>query len=105
MERIAEWLQRQLSTLIQQEIKDPRLPDLITISVVNVSADLSHARVYFTALTDNKDQVVLILNNAAGYLRNILAKISPLYKVPQLYFMYDDSMEYSLYLSNLIRKL
>lgn len=105
IERITEWLQRQLSTLIQTEIRDPRLPKFITISWVKVSADLSHARVYFTVLTEDKKQVTLILNKAANHLRSLLSKISTLYKLPQLHFIYDDSIEYGSHLRKMITGL
>ncbi len=57
LERVAEQIQRKLAQIIQQEIRDPRLPGLITISGVEVSKDLSHAKVYFTALSATTIQV------------------------------------------------
>lgn len=101
-DRIAEMILRHLSTIIQQEITDPRLPNFVTISAVKVSKDLGHARVYFTALHDNSEQTAEILNTASGYLRSFLAKAITTYKVPQLYFVYDNSVEYGRRLSRLI---
>ena len=101
-DRIAEMIQRKLAQVIQQEIKDPRLPKLITISAVKVARDLSHAKVYFTVF--NGDQVVVasLLNTAASYLRSVLAKSTTLRTVPQLHFIYDESIEYAKRLSRLI---
>lgn len=101
-DRIAGVMQRELATLIQQEVKDPRLPKFITISAVTVSRDLSHAKVYFTALNADPAQVTLILNTAASYLRAVLAKSLTLRIVPQLHFIYDESIEYGKRLSRLI---
>lgn len=101
-DRIAEMMQRMLAQLIQQEIKDPRLPHLITISAVNVSRDLSHAKVYFTALNADPKQTAAILNTAASYLRSSLARSMTLRTVPQLHFVYDESIEYGKRLSRLI---
>lgn len=101
-DRIAEMLQRKLSQIIQQEIKDPRLPNFVTISGVKVSGDLSHAKVYFTVLNEDKQLVETILNTAAGYLRTALARSSKLRTVPQLHFVYDESIEYGRHLSKLI---
>ncbi len=101
-DRIAEMMQRKLAQLIQQEIKDPRLPNLITISAVKVARDLGHAKVYFTVFNDDPVQTAMILNTAASYLRSALAKTVTLRTVPQLHFIYDESIEYGKRLSRLI---
>ena len=101
-DRVAEMMQRKLSQLIQQEVKDPRLPAFVTISSVKVSTDLSHAKVYFTVFNDNIEQTAAILNSAASYLRTALARTVKLRTVPQLHFVYDESIEYGKRLSRLI---
>ena len=101
-DRIAEMIQRKLSQVIQQEIKDPRLPKLVTLSAVKVARDLSHAKVYFTAFNADQEVVASILNTAASYLRSVLAKSTTLRTVPQLHFIYDESIEYAKRLSRLI---
>ncbi len=99
---LAEMMQRKLSTIIQQEINDPRLTGLVTISGVNVSRDLSHAKIYFTVFKDDPASVELILNNAASYLRTALARSSKTRTVPQLHFVFDESIDYGKRLSRLI---
>lgn len=101
-DRVAEMIQRKLSQLIQQEIKDPRLPNFVTISGVKVAADLSHAKVYFTVLNADVEKTTLILNSSASYLRTALARRVKLRTVPQLHFVYDESIEYGRRLSRLI---
>ncbi|MCC5014669.1 MULTISPECIES: 30S ribosome-binding factor RbfA [Legionella] len=101
-DRVAEMMQRKLSQIIQQEIKDPRLPAFITISAVKVSADLGHAKVYFTVFNDDVEQTAGILNAAASYLRSALARSVKLRTVPQLHFVYDESIEYGRRLTRLI---
>lgn len=103
-ERVAEMLQRKLSQIIHLEIKDPRLPSFITISGVKVTGDLGHAKVYFTVLNGDKELSETILNTAASYLRTALARTSKLRTVPQLHFIYDESIEYGRNLSKLIDK-
>ncbi|ARG96409.1 30S ribosome-binding factor RbfA [Legionella micdadei] len=105
IDRVAEMMQRKLSQIIQQEIKDPRLPAFITISSVKVTADLGHAKVYFTALNADKEKTASILNSAASYLRTALARSVKLRTVPQLHFVYDESIEYGRRLSRLIDDL
>ena len=101
-DRIAELMQRKLAQIIQQEIKDPRLTNLITISAVTVTRDLGHAKVYFTVFKDDPAQTAAILNTAASYLRSTLAKTLTFRTVPQLHFIYDESIEYGKRLSRLI---
>lgn len=102
--RIAEMIQRKLAFIIQKEINDPRIPSLLTISGVNVASDLGHASIYFTTLntTADKNQLSQQLNMAAHYLRAALARTIHLRKIPQLHFVYDESIEYSQRLCKLI---
>lgn len=101
-DRIAEMMQRKLAQIIRLEIKDPRLPSFLTISAVEVSRDLGHAKVYFTAFNGDPLQTTVILNSAASYLRTALARTISTRTVPQLHFIYDESIEYGERLSRLI---
>ena len=101
-DRIAEMMQRKLAQIIQQEVKDPRLPGFITISAVTVTKDLGHSNVYFTVLNDEAGMADKILNAAASYLRSALARTLTLRTVPQLHFILDKSIEYGRHLSRLI---
>ena len=99
---ISEMIQRKLSQLIHQEVSDPRLSTWVTVAGVNVSRDLSHATVFFTVLNDDPTSIAVILNKAASYLRTALARTSTLRTVPQLHFVYDESIDYGRRLSRLI---
>lgn len=101
-DRVAEMIQRKLAQIISQEIQDPRLTSLVTISGVKVTRDLGHAKIYFTVLTDDPTETTLILNTAASFLRSALARTNTLRTVPQLHFVYDESIEYGKRLSRLI---
>jgi len=92
--RVAELIQRKLAQLIQVECKDPRLPSWITISAVDVSADFSYAKVYFTVLQSDPQQALSALNAASSFLRSQLAKTLTIRIVPQLVFVHDESLEY-----------
>ncbi|PWY56665.1 30S ribosome-binding factor RbfA [Legionella qingyii] len=104
-DRVAEMIQRKLAQIIPMEVKDPRLTGFVTISAVKVAADLGHAKVYFTVLNDDKETTATILNAAASYLRSALARSITLRTVPQLHFVYDESIEYGERLSRLIDKV
>jgi ribosome-binding factor A len=102
-ERVADQLQRELATLLRDDVKDPRV-GRITITAVEVSADLSHAKIFFTHLAgrEHADEAVRALQHTAGFLRTELSHRLQLYSVPQLHFAYDDSIETGLRLSQLI---
>lgn len=101
-DRIAEMIQRKLGQIIPLEVKDPRLNGLVTLSAVKVAADLSHAKIYFTVLDEDKKLAASVLNASATYLRTALARSITLRTVPQLHFVYDESIEYGQRLSRLI---
>lgn len=96
-----------LSRLIQQEIRDPRLPKIITLTRAVVSPDLSHARVYFTTLggAEENQKATTVLNHAAAYLRTALTKSVNLRIAPHLRFMYDEQLDGANQLTALITGL
>ena len=92
--RVAEQLRRELSELVRFSVKDPRVHD-VTITEVDVTKDISHARVYFSVLDDDAEAIAetqAALTHAAGYLRRELAGIMRLRHVPELKFLYDKSI-------------
>lgn len=102
-ERVADQIQRELAQLLRDDVKDPRV-GRITITSVEVSADLSHARIFFTHLAgkEHAAEMVEALTRTASFLRRELSRRLALYSVPQLHFAYDDSIEAGLRLSQLI---
>lgn len=99
-QRIAEQLQRELADLLQFEVKDPRVSK-VTLTEVEVSGDLAHAKVYFSA-PENPPELLLGLQKAAGFLRTQLSQRMLMRSVPQLHFVYDASIENGMRLSQLI---
>lgn len=101
--RIEEMIQRELATLIQQEIKDPRI-GMVTVSGIDISPDLKHAKVHVTILGDetNHDESVKTLNRAARFLRHELARRLYLRTIPVLRFVYDKSVKEGVRLAELI---
>ena len=121
-QRVADQIQRELATLIQLEVRDPRV-GMVSITGIDLSRDLAHAKVFITVLdtvTTNgaianlisaeEDDLDLIqvqdnvkaLNKAAGFLRSLLSKRLALRAVPKLRFFYDASIENGQRLSELI---
>ncbi len=103
--RIGEQMQRELARLIRDQIKDPRL-GMVTVSAVEVSRDLSHAKVFITVLGDAeaRSNSLMVLSKAAGFLRHELGQSMIIRTVPQLRFIYDESIERGSQLSALIDK-
>ncbi|MDU6055726.1 MAG: 30S ribosome-binding factor RbfA, partial [Acinetobacter junii] len=97
LKRMADSVQRELSELIRQELKDPRLGGLVTISAVKVSADLGYAEVYVTLMgrelgdeqseAANKETLD-VLNKASGFLRHELSRRIKTRITPRLRFHY-----------------
>jgi ribosome-binding factor A len=101
--RVGDEIQKELAELLRSDVKDPRV-GRFTITAVEVSADLSHAKIFVTHLSGraNADEAVKALQRTAGFLRSALAHRLKLYSVPQLHFAYDDSIENGMRLSQLI---
>ena len=101
-QKLADLIQRELSGLLQRELRDPRV-GMITITAVDVSPDFSHAKVLYTALDPaHVEEAGKGLKRAAGFLRSQLAKRIKLYITPELRFEYDVSVERGDRLSRLI---
>ena len=104
---MADYLQRELASLIQREIRDPRV-GMVSITGVDVSRDLGHAKVYYTVLSaddsDDIEESTAVLNKAAGFLRSQLSRDSSMRSVPQLRFYFDTSVGRGRYLEDLISK-
>lgn len=100
-DRVAEQIQRELAELIRLEVKDPRVR-MVTLTAVEVTADYSHAKVYYTTLDGANSKVQQGLERASGFLRSQLAHAMKLRVIPQLHFVYDISVERGAHLSQLI---
>jgi ribosome-binding factor A len=101
-QRLGDLIQREVSDLIRLELRDPRV-GMITITSVDVSPDMSHARLFFTLLEKDKLEDTLHgLKRSAGFLRSQLARRLKMYSTPELRFEYDESVERGDRLSRLI---
>lgn len=91
--RVADLIQRVLSTVLQRESRDPRLSK-VTITDVEVSQDLQFADIYYTHIGDlsETEEIQRALERAAGFLRTELAQRTRLRRTPQLRFKFDDTL-------------
>ena len=101
-QRLGDLIQREVSDLIRLEVRDPRV-GMITITSVDVSPDIAHAKIFFTVLDKEKlPETLEGLSRSAGFLRAQLAKRIKMYTTPELRFVYDESVERGDRLSRLI---
>lgn len=103
-QRVADLLQKELAQILLQEMSDDRFK-LVTITSVTVTKDFSYAKIYISTLEDNAErvkQIVHALNGAAKSIRYSLAQRVDLRVIPELKFVYDETMAHGFKISSLI---
>ena len=102
-ERVASDMQRELGNILLLEAKDEDFKN-VTITDVEVTNDLSFAKIYFTT-TDNREKVEKDLNNAAGFFRSELSQRLDIRHTPELRFIFDESIENGQKIEKIIEEL
>lgn len=104
-DRVGQQIQKEVALILQREIKDPRL-GMITVSAVEVSRDLSYAKVFVTTLNDHDEEksklIMKILGEAQGFVRSLLGKRIRARIVPEIKFVMDTSLLEGMRISNLV---
>ena len=102
--RINGEVRRELSAIIQNEIKDPRIHPMTSVVEVEVAPDLKSAKAYISVLGDEEAQKDTLagLKSAEGYIRRELARTVNLRNTPEIRFIMDQSIEYGVHMSRLI---
>jgi ribosome-binding factor A len=97
-------IRHEISELLQRQVKDPRLGNFISVTAVDTSSDMRHAKVYVSRLEGQgeKKETLGVLASAAGFFRKELAARLKLRRVPELDFQWDDSLERGDHLLQLI---
>lgn len=103
-QRVSGQLRRELAQLIQLEVKDPAV-GLVSVSDVEVTRDLSHAKVFITVFNEaDAEASIKALKRAAGFLRSRLGNELRMRSVPMLHFLHDDSVEKGQHMDELIER-
>jgi ribosome-binding factor A len=104
IEQVNKLIRRELSELLQRQLKDPRLNTFVAVTEVATSTDLRHAKVFVSHLgSDEEKQAILkVLESAAGFLRKELAHNLKLRRTPELTFCWDNSIEQGDHILQLI---
>lgn len=105
--RLQAEIQRIVSELLIEGLKDPRIDPMTSVSKVELSNDTSVATIYFSIYGSKKtkEDTLDALENAKGYIRSRLAKVLEIRQVPELRFKIDESVEYSIEIQKILNKL
>ena len=94
-QRVSHYVHEELARLLQNTVRDPRVQD-VSLTGVEVSRDLSHAKVFFTVMNDvtleERAEISVALSRVSGFLRSELAKQSSMRTVPRISFRFDESV-------------
>jgi len=105
--RVAEQIKKDISHIINTEMKDPRLPGITSVTDVQVSKDLRYAWVYVSVYgsEDEKEETLQTLVRATGFVRSEIGRRIRLRYTPEIIFYLDDSIEYGAHIENVIKSL
>lgn len=106
VERINSEIQKAISYIIDNEVRDPQIDAIISVSNVDTTPDLSYCRVFITSIGNTSfDEVLARIKGAAGFIRGRLSKMIKLRITPRLEFMKDTSLEYSSKIENILKDI
>lgn len=105
--RINGEVKKEISRLIREEIKDPRIPNITSVIDVQVTGDLKFAKIYISVLGDEKQKADAMqgIKSATPFIRSQLARNVNLRNTPQLNFVLDESIEYGVEMSKKIAEV
>lgn len=105
IDRIASQMVKEISYILATEVKDNDIR-FVTVTDVKVTNDLSFAKVYVTVLKDDKrEETLKALKSASGFIRKTLADRLEIRHIPELEFVYDESIEYGKKIENIIENI
>ena len=104
--RISEEIKKELSEIIR-ELKDPRIPSMTSVVMVDVTKDLRYAKSFISVLAekDKQNDAIAGLKSAAGFIRREIGKRVQLRYIPEFTFVLDDSIQHGAYISGLLHTI
>lgn len=105
--KIAEEIKREMTDILRNEINDPRIDAMISVTSVDVTRDLSYASIYVSKLGDDssREEMLEALQKASGFIRSILAKRLTTRTVPEIIFKLDNSLAYGNRIEELLHEI
>lgn len=106
-ERVAERMKREIAGILARELNDPRLSSLVSVTEVEVTHDLSFARVFVSVLAEEaeREREIATLQRAAGFIRHQLAPRLGLREVPDLRFVHDASIARGARVEEILKRI
>lgn len=106
IDRISEEIKKEMGSIIQNELKDPRLPSMVSITALNVTKDLKYAKVYVSVFGNDEEKKAAIqaLKSAAGFIRRELGHRVQIRYTPLLQFELDNSIEHGFHIEKLLKE-
>ncbi len=104
IDRLNTAFANKISEIIHNDVKDDDVK-MVTITDARVTNDLSFAKIYFTTMSEDRDKVLKALNKASGFIRSELCEKLDIRKMPELSFIYDESIEYGKKIEDIIERI
>lgn len=108
VDRQSEELRRGLDSIIRNQVKDPRIPEVFSITNVDLTRDLKYAKVSISAMMATEQEtkdMLKALKSATGFIRRALGKEIIMRAIPELSFLADDSIAYSAHIASLLKQI
>ena len=105
-QRVADMIQREISSLILKGLKDPRI-GFVTITGVDVTTDLRHAKIFITVIGDEESKTASLeaMKRSVPFIRRYLGRELRMKFAPELHFEYDQSLEYGNRIENILKEI
>lgn len=104
IDRLNKQFVEKISEIIHNEVKDNDI-NFVTITAVKITNDLSFAKVYYTTMNEDRQKVNSALNKASSFIRSELCKKVDIRKMPELNFVYDESIDYGKKIEGIIERI
>lgn len=106
IDRISEQARRDIDAIIREELHDPRITGTYSVTRVDVTRDLSYAKVYVSVLEEDKRKdLIAALKHAAGYVRRELGRRMAIRHAPELIFVDDKNIEYGIHIASVLKNV
>lgn len=104
MERVNEEIKKVLSQCIQNDIKDPRITGIISVTRVETSSDFKNTKVYLSIFDKNNNEIFKILEKSIWKMKKAISQNVKIRFVPDIDLKFDNSIEYSFYIDDILKK-
>lgn len=107
-ERLSELMQREVAAVISRELRDPRIPSIVTITGINLAADMRNATIFvsiFDVAAQESGEAIRALNKAAPFIQRLVASRITIKHFPRLYFKQDDSITRTEHIHKLLKEI